>query len=223
MLTVNPQDLPIDRAEALRYLGYKPGKRKIGGKILRLLDEEIEKARTLINPRGLYKIVEVGNLKDHKFFSDAQKVVFGVATVGEKLEKEVKRLFKSGEGTRGVLLDAVGSVCAEAITDLVNAEAEEWASKNGLNITRRFSPGYSGWNVREQKLVFDYLGKFTAGVKLTTSGIMVPLKSVSFACKLSSEKMVEINKGDKCASCNMRGRCAFSAEEGVCRKTAKEA
>ena len=223
MFTVNPQELPIDRAEALRYLGYKPGKRKIGKKILRLLDEEMEKARTLINPRGLYRVVEVGELRNHKFFHDAQQIAFGVCTIGEKLDQEVKRLFKSGEGTRGVLLDAVGSVCAEATTDLVNAETEEWASKNKLNITRRFSPGYSGWNVRDQKLVFAQLGKFTAGVKLTSSGIMLPIKSVSFACKLSTKNMVEINKGQKCASCNMRGRCAFSAEEGVCRKTAKEA
>lgn len=223
MLTIKPDELPIDRAEALRYLGYKPGKRKIGSKILRLLEEEIERARSLINPRGLYKIIDAGPLREHKFFHDAQKIAFGICTIGEKLEKEVKKLFKSGEGTRGVLLDAVGSVAAEAITNLVNAEAEEWAATHGLNITRRFSPGYSGWNVRDQKLVFEQLGKFTAGVKLTPAGIMVPLKSVSFACKLSTDSMVEINKGDKCASCNLRGRCAFSAEGGVCRKKAKEA
>lgn len=222
MLTVRPEELPIDRAEALHYLGYKPGKRKTGGKILRLLEEEIERACSLIRPRGLFTVIDALPLKEHKFFHDAQKIVFGVCTIGEKLEKEVKRFFKSGECTRGVLLDAVGSVAAEAITNMVNAEAEKWASARNLNITRRFSPGYSGWSVRDQELVFKYLGESTGGVQLTPSGMMVPLKSVSFACKLSTEQMEEVNKGDKCASCNLRGHCAYS-RDGVCRRTAREA
>lgn len=221
MITVSPDKLPIDRAEVLRYLGYKPGKRKIKGKILRILEEELEKARSLISPRGLYKIIDAKPLNGHRFFRDAQKIAFGICTIGDKLEKEIKRLFKTGEGTRGVLLDAIGSVCAEAITDLVNAAAEEWARTRGYKITRRFSPGYSGWNVKDQKLVFEHLGRSTAGVQLTPSGIMLPLKSVTFACKIGMDKMEEINKGQKCSSCNMRGRCAFSSE-GVCIK-AREA
>lgn len=222
MLAVEPSDLPIDRSEVLRYLGYKPGKRKIGGKIMRLLDEETNRARTLINPRGLYRIVDAGPFIVHKLFKDAQKIAFGVCTIGEKLEQEVKKMFKSGEGTRAVLLDAIGSVCAEAITNRVNDELINWAISNNLKITRRFSPGYGSWNVNEQSFVFECLGKFTAGVKLNPSGIMTPLKSVTFACKLGTAKMEEINKGDKCKSCNMRENCAFS-QKGICHKTAIEA
>lgn len=222
MLSVKPQDLSIDKSEVLRYLGYNPGKQKVSGKIMRLLNEEIKRARTLINPHGLYRIVNAEPFTAHKLFSDAEKVAFGVCTIGDELEQEIKQMFKAGEGTRAVLLDAVGSVCAEAITNWVNDELIKWALANNLKITRRFSPGYGDWNVTEQSLIFACLGKFTAGVKLSPSGIMTPLKSVTFACKLGTGEMEEINKGDKCESCNRRNSCAFS-EKGICRKTAQEA
>lgn len=217
LIHVPAAEMTIERREVLRYLGYKPGRDKMRSRILNLLEEEEERARALINPRGIYCVLEAGPFKSQKIFRDAEMVAFGIATVGEKLEKQVKQFFRQGEGTRAVLLDAVGSVAAEAITDVVNGQLDRWAAARGCRTTRRFSPGYGPWDVRGQDLVFKSLGRFTAGVRLSSSRMMSPLKSVSFACKLGRSALEEINEG-RCTACNMRKSCAFRRDGGTCSK-----
>jgi len=46
-------------------------------------------------------------------------------------------------------------------------------------ISRRFSPGYCDWNVKQQEILFRILKDDTAGVSLTDECLMVPRKSVS--------------------------------------------
>lgn len=217
LIHVPPAELPIDRQEVLRYLGYKPGRSKLRSRILHLLEQEEERARALINPRGMYCILEAGPYRGQKIFRDAELVAFGIATAGEKLEKQVQEFFRQGEGTRGVLLDAIGSVAAEAITDEVNKHLDRWAAAQGYKTTRRFSPGYGPWDVRGQELVFKSLGRFTAGVRLSSSRLMSPLKSVSFACKLGRGVLEEINEG-RCTACNMRDRCSYRRQGDACGK-----
>jgi cobalamin-dependent methionine synthase I len=189
----------------------------MSGRMQSLFKREEELARSLINPQGLYRIVKSDLLRKHYIFKDADLVAFGVCTIGEGLEKRVNMYFKEGEGTRGVILDAIGTVATEAVTELVNRDVEKWASENGYRFTRRFSPGYGPWDVRGQDLVFSHLGCFTAGVKLLPAKIMKPLKSVTFACKLGIGEMEEINRG-RCSSCNMQGSCAYCRQGLNCNQ-----
>jgi hypothetical protein len=208
LISLCPEKIAIDRQEVLRYLGYKPGRSKVRSKVLNLLKQEEDRARLLINPRGLYRVVKAASLRRQNIFHDADLVAFGVSTIGDELEKQVHQFFDQGDGTRGVILDAIGTVATEAITDIVNRDLERWASTSGYHTTRRFSPGYGSWDVRGQDLVFSHLGHFTAGVRLSSSKLMAPLKSVSFACKIGTGYMEEINRG-RCSSCGMWNRCNF--------------
>ena len=45
--------------------------------------------------------------------------------------------------------------------------------------TNRYSPGYCGWNVSEQKNIFQLIPEKFCGIELTDSCVMVPMKSVS--------------------------------------------
>ena len=49
----------------------------------------------------------------------------------------------------------------------------------GLKITNRYSPGYCGWDVSEQKKLFKILPEKFCGIELTDSCLMHPIKSVS--------------------------------------------
>jgi len=220
LLKWGPADIAINSDEVLRYLGYKPGKR-ISSRVERMLEREIEAAYRLIVPRGYFCTVDAPALPSIRLFQDAEKVAFGVATIGSRLERKVNALFQQGEAARGVLLDAVGSVAAEAVTDLVNREVNRYASGLGFKTTRRFSPGYGPWHVDGQHLVFQYLGKAAGriGITLTSSNLMIPLKSVSFAVKMGRGKMEEINLG-RCASCSMAERCPFRHDRRLCTKAA---
>lgn len=204
------RDLAISKGEVLRYLGYKSGKKPPAKRILQMIEQEMEEARQLVAPRGYFGVFEAAPLRRERMFSDAEKMAFGVCTIGSALEKRVQELFSRGEGARGVILDAVGSATVERVADLLEEEVLKWGSRKGLRATRRFSPGYGGWPVEGQELIFGYLkeAKERTGISLSPSKMMDPIKSVSFAIKLGKGHMEEINKG-ACSSCTLYGRCSF--------------
>ncbi|MBN2684192.1 MAG: hypothetical protein JXR40_02835, partial [Pontiellaceae bacterium] len=49
----------------------------------------------------------------------------------------------------------------------------------GLGVTNRFSPGYCGWEVKEQHALFRLLPEKFCGVQLQDSAFMQPRKSIS--------------------------------------------
>jgi len=213
------KDLIINKGEVLRYLGYKTEKRPLNSRILHMLEQEMEEAGRLLAPRGCFGIFEAAPLRREQIFSDAERVAFGVCTVGGALERRVQELFRQGEGARGVILDAIGSAAAEEAADLLNKEVLNWGSQRGLRATRRFSPGYGGWPVEGQELIFGCLEEVRekTGVSLTASKMMIPIKSVSFAVKLGKGRLEEVNKGS-CGSCTLYGRCPFQHQEGTCTR-----
>jgi len=96
-----------------------------------------------------------------------------VATIGPALEERVRLHFEEHRYLEALLLDAAGSVAAEAVCDRVQAECTNGAG------SARFSPGYCGWDLSGQRRLFELLAPETLGVRLLPSLLMDPLKSVS--------------------------------------------
>ena len=80
---------------------------------------------------------------------------------------------------RVFIADALGSVVAERCADVMEESLQESIDKLGWHHTNRFSPGYCGWHVSQQQLLFPLFGGNTCGVLLTDSSLMVPIKSIS--------------------------------------------
>jgi cobalamin-dependent methionine synthase I len=80
---------------------------------------------------------------------------------------------------RVFIADALGSVIAEKCADQMEKALQESIDKLGWKHTNRFSPGYCGWHVSQQQLLFPLFQGYTCGVKLTDSSLMIPIKSVS--------------------------------------------
>jgi cobalamin-dependent methionine synthase I len=80
---------------------------------------------------------------------------------------------------KGYIYDVVGSEIVEAAADLMQADLERNMLKIGKKITNRYSPGYCGWDVAEQHNLFELLPENFCNVKLTSSALMDPVKSVS--------------------------------------------
>jgi len=49
----------------------------------------------------------------------------------------------------------------------------------GLKVSNRYSPGYCTWDVSEQKKLFSFFPDRFAGITLSDSSLMNPIKSVS--------------------------------------------
>ena len=75
------------------------------------------------------------------------------------------------------ILDVIGSCIAEKAGDKMELLLEKEIAD--YNHTNRFSPGYCGWDLTEQKKLFALLDGNPCGIKLSESCLMMPIKSIS--------------------------------------------
>jgi len=176
-------------------MGYPPGgmPEPVAELCGKLLPEALEKSR----PSGGYRIVsleagrrgrpvivlggetlEVGKIILGQLARADSAAVF-VCTAGPLLEAWARDLMASGETVMGYVVDAMASEIAEHIAGRLQDELERRARGMGKGITSRFSPGYCGWPVAQQRVLFSLLPEKFCGVSLLPSSLMIPVKSVS--------------------------------------------
>ena len=109
-----------------------------------------------------------------------------ICTSGQEFEDYQQRLKQEGDMLRVFIADALGSVIAERCADQMEADLQRSIDKLGWHHTNRFSPGYCGWHVSQQQLLFPLFKGRTCGVRLNDSSLMVPIKSVSGIIGLGS-------------------------------------
>lgn len=68
---------------------------------------------------------------------------------------------------------------AEAVVREVCRKVESRMFPLGYGVSHPYSPGYCGWHVTQQQLLFSCLPEFPCGVRLSDSSLMSPIKSVS--------------------------------------------
>lgn len=109
----------------------------------------------------------------------AEAIAVFVCTAGSGIEELSRQQMSSGDPVIGFIADTLGSLVVENAMDRVQALLAEAMEARGLSITERYSPGYCGWRVDEQKQLFRLLPPDFCGVRLTESALMQPIKSVS--------------------------------------------
>jgi hypothetical protein len=132
--------------------------------------------------RGKIKIGGNVTLKSKVLASllkNCRQVMVFALTIGPYLEEMAAYLANKNLVLQATVLDAIGSAAAEQLAGSTQEKIRNQAAEQGLVISRRFSPGYCDWPVKEQEKVFQLLGSETAGIKLTKSSMMTPQKSVS--------------------------------------------
>jgi len=101
------------------------------------------------------------------------------ATAGQPIDDWIRGHFDRDDVVSGYLIDALGSEIAEAAADWIERRIIDAAGARGLQCTNRFSPGYCGWPVDEQQALFSFLPADFCGIALTSTSLMIPMKSVS--------------------------------------------
>ena len=137
---------------------------------------------------------------------DSDSVALFMCTAGEEMGLRSHTAMKEGDLLRGYVYDVVGSEIAEAAADLMQSQLEKNALSHGKKITNRYSPGYCGWDVAEQRKLFTLMPGDFCGISLTESALMYPVKSVSGIIGIG--KNVNFNPYT-CNMCNMKN-CTFS-------------
>lgn len=132
---------------------------------------------------------------------DSEAYSLFIATAGCEYDDFMARLKDDGDMVRLFIADALGSVVAERCADCMEVSLQQSIDKLGWHHTNRFSPGYCGWHVSEQQLLFPLFQGHTCGVTLNDSSLMLPIKSVSGIIGIGKK----VRKQEyTCGLCNMK-------------------
>lgn len=178
MLTVDAEDIRIPPAQVARYAGgvqYRPD-----GQMGRLIDAALARGMDLAAPAFVYALHDVEGETAGGGETKALRRAAAVCTLGPDLEAEVKRLNAAGDSVEGLFLDAAGVGLLEALAGRVRTHLNAAAEKAGLYAGNRYGPGYCGMPLTDQPLLFAQVDAARIGVRLTESGMMQPVKSLSF-------------------------------------------
>ena len=110
----------------------------------------------------------------------SERYAFFIATAGAEFERLQHQLKEEGDMVKIFIADSIGSVIAEKTADVMEKELENLLGSSGWHHTNRFSPGYCGWHVSGQQMLFPMFPEQPpCGVTLSESSLMSPIKSVS--------------------------------------------
>ncbi len=186
--------LRIKADEVRRYLGEYKGITEVPEKVSLAIQKLLITSRILINASASsreFKLLswsesevktEVMTLPGKsiaKLLKEAHDVIFCATTIGEALEKEVNRLLEERKTLEATILDAIGSTAADTAMDYLNNLLKAEATRRGLKLTRRYSPGYGDLPLSIQADLLKFSGGDKLGIKVSPSHMLIPRKSVT--------------------------------------------
>lgn len=136
----------------------------------------------------------------------ASHLATGVCTLGNALEDAVSEGFASGDRLRAVVLDDIGTLALYRLSDQLEQLLREEARARGLEASGVLNPGEAGFDLSEQATVVELAGGPDIGVSLTSTGMLLPRKSLSMVVGFGM-RMPKWEPGERCARCGARDRC----------------
>ena len=216
-IQIGIDQLQVSAREVGRYAG---GSRyRLDDKMKALVEEMLEKAKQLVKPVFTFAVHPVESnhhnkgprLKSGGYVivpeeeKDPQIVALApvVCTLGPGLEDETHRLMKDGELLTAMFLDAVGVAHIELLGHDARQHVKKKVAERGLFTGCPFGPGYNDMPLDSQSQLFEYVDAKRIGVQLNDSGVMLPMKSISFWLRITRDKKAAEDHGYKCRNCHM--------------------
>jgi hypothetical protein len=219
--------LAIDPDEVLRFQGYKAGVDIPSADVRALFDEALALGRTLMLPRAVLRTFPVQREGDRltaagvtltiphiaERWGPVEEIVAGVCTIGDALERHASELWDARELPLAMMLDSVGSGAVESLAEYVNDQLCQEGIARGVKVTNRVSPGYGGWDVAEQRLLWQLCPGDEVGVALNEACFMTPTKTITILVGAGAAARVD-DYFSQCARCWMRD-CAYRRAPAV--------
>jgi cobalamin-dependent methionine synthase I len=100
-------------------------------------------------------------------------------TIGPYIEEEIDKLKRANKILGPIILDAVGSECAEEAAQYLSRFVDTEIRRSGCTPTKRFSPGYGDLQLEVQSRFYQVLKLAEIGITLLESFLMIPQKSIT--------------------------------------------
>ena len=215
-LTFPNLGIALKLTDILRSLGHPP-ETAPAARIFRSVEELMREAEAYLRPVGtcsLYipagwtdRSVQVGGLtivgNVTEILQGATRLAVFMVTVGSEITRQARMRREGGEVFSGQVLDTIGSWATELAAEALMAEL---ASHLGADesFTVRYSPGFCGMDLSQQRLLFRLVPANTVGISLLPSLFMEPLKSISGLVGLGPRAIVGVHLSP-CERCTQVG------------------
>ena len=182
---------PIDPVEINRYLGY-PRDVAPAQRMAEQIAVAVAQAQPCLRPRGAYALYAASGRTPHslrlddttisgnigEYLEQADRVAVFVVTVGKEISQLSESAGMNGDAFSAWVMDALGSWAVESTADALMLRIRRHL-QNEEELTLRYSPGYCGMELGEQRKLFQLVQANAVGVTLMPSMLMHPLKSIS--------------------------------------------
>jgi len=190
--------------------------------LVQVAEKAMQESFSLLVPKVIYQEYEVegvlhesmllqgGRIIDSKLIAQhlggASRLIVILATIGEKLEEQVSKIWEA-DMVYALALDGAGSASVEALANAACLYFEKQAEQEKLEASIPFSPGMVDWTVGEgQPQIFNLLGEEGSIVNLTPNSIMIPRKSLTMVMGIGANMK---STGRACDFCTMRETCRY--------------
>jgi len=191
-------EIEVQEAEYKRLLGF-PSTHPLEGRVRELADWArgwyAENGKPWIYTCGMPVDTGGGNVRlNGSQFSSRQlhetlveagsdQAIMVLVSAGSECEEKAKQLWQEGKPDEYFFLEIYGSAVVEHLITTTGARICAWADQNHRAALPHYSPGYSGWDVAEQSILFNALRKhsgkdFPENVRVLESGMLQPKKSL---------------------------------------------
>lgn len=218
--------LPLAKAEVMRFLGYKPGVTRLDERHEALVDQGIAMAVGAARPAASigYCGISVGagevmtripglvwrSKSLIRRLEGGVGVSLVAATLGPAVEELTARLFQEEEYALATVVDAAGSALIHGLGRWVRAYLSEQIA--GLELTELYGPGYGDWDIHDQIDLTVEAGGPEIGLTSSQTCYLTPQKSlVGIIGWVAPGSRAP---GSGCALCTMRD-CAYRQYPGA--------
>lgn len=216
MISPLMNELELLDTEIYSYLGYREALPDEYARVL--IDCLKEEAISLCQPKLGFKIVtgEIVGKKSIQLIDDklihpeaiithslkgSECFAIIVASVGKEMDDWISTKRQGDDIMHAFVADALGSTIVESIVawgvNYLERKVADWQ----MQVSNPYSPGYCGWDIAEQRILFSLLPTAFCGVTLTESCLMLPIKSVSAVVGIGSTMK---KRPYKCALCTKK-------------------
>jgi hypothetical protein len=200
----------LSAQDALAAMGYAPG--QAPGWLVAKVEAAVDPVRRAARPASASRrapvcvadgriLVGEGGILDsallRRVLTPCTHVIAFVATLGPKVDRLVG---EAEDLLDAYVLDTLSVCAAEAVAEAAEVDLAADLTP-GEGVTLRYSPGYCDWPLEGQALVFDLLGRESAGVRLSASFLMQPRKSLTGIVGVGPDALVSPVE-NACAFCH---------------------
>ena len=196
--TLDFDSLGLDLSDILKEIGY--GKVVPEEKVVAVARSLLMEVASFVKPSCTFvlcdgKIVENSIVFDHynlgigktiaKLLNGSECFCVFAATAGTLFQHFQDEVKAKDDILQTFILDILGSCIAERAGDIMEKLLEKEIAND--RHTHRFSPGYCGWPLTDQKQIFELLGGSPSGIILSETCLMSPVKSISGVIGIGKE------------------------------------